>query len=324
MSTKTDILTILENQRESFLSGQELAEQLNISRNSVWKAIKSLQEDGHSIHAVQNKGYRLDENSDLLSEEGIRLHLPEELKSIGISVFKTLDSTNTQAKKLALEGAPHGTVILGEEQTAGRGRFGKGFVSPPSGGLYMSIILKPTAETAEPQLITVAAAVAACRAIEKESGLTPQIKWVNDLYLNGKKICGILSEAVADFESGTIESIVVGIGINCTTKPESFPKALREIAGSLDAKGLSRNRLAADIIGDILSGFQDLKNPRLMEEYRRRSLMLGREISFERDGETMSALVTGINDMGNLLVRRHDGTELVLLGGEVSLGRLPE
>jgi len=324
MQTKKDVLGVLENERGRYVSGQELASALDISRTAVWKAVKALEADGHKILAVPSKGYRLDAHSDVLSEEGIRAALPEKYRSSPISVFGTLDSTNTQAKKLALDKARHGTLIFAEGQSAGRGRCGRSFFSPSNTGLYMSVILRPERGMSELQMITVAAAVAVCRAIEKQTDQIPRIKWVNDIYLNGKKVCGILTEAVTDFESGGIESIVVGVGVNCATSEDMLPEELRGVAGSIGGGTISRNRLAADIAEGILDTFGKLGDKAIIEEYRERSLMCGREISFVRAGETVLADVTGINDVGNLLVRLKSGEELVLNSGEVSLGYLKE
>ena len=322
MSTKKDVLTILENERERFVSGQELAQTLNISRTAIWKAVKNLEENGHKILAVTNKGYKLDKQSDLLTEEGIRLYLPEKFKSSQIIVLKTTDSTNTQAKKLSLDRAAHGTILLAEEQTAGRGRSGKSFFSPSGAGLYMSIILRPDCNISDPQMITVATAVAVCRAIEKLTEKHPQIKWVNDIFIDGKKVCGILSEAVTDFESGSIESIIVGVGVDCTVTEEMLPEELIFIVGSLGSEELSRNRLAAEIASGVLESFGKLGDGEIIDEYRKRSLMYGKEICFMHDGEMVSAKVTGINDMGNLLVCLKTGEDLVLSSGEISVANI--
>ena len=318
MSTKNDILVVLESERERFVSGQELAEKLNVSRTAVWKAVKSLEDGGHRILAVTNKGYKLNPNSDLLSEEGVQVNLPVKYKSLPITVLDVTDSTNTQAKKLAADGAGHGTTILAEEQTSGRGRYGKSFFSPRGEGLYMSIILKPRVGMAEPQMITIATAVAVCRAIEKLTDKKPQIKWVNDVYLDGKKVCGILTEAVTDFESGGIESIIVGVGVDCATKEESLPPELRDIVGSLGC-AISRNRLAAEILAEILDSFDTLGSGEIIDEYRKRSLMLGKDISFMRGSEHQNARVTGISDFGGLLVCTDSGEDIELQSGEVTI-----
>ena len=322
MSTKNDVLYVLECERGRYLSGQELASRLDISRTAVWKAVKSLEEDGHKILAVTNKGYMLDGSSDMLSEQGIRVNLAEKYAANEIIIMSVTDSTSTQAKKLVMDGAAHGTLVLADEQTAGRGRQGKSFFSPRGEGLYMSIILKPHPNMKELQMITIAAAVSVCQAIEKLTDKKPQIKWVNDLYLDGKKVCGILSEAVMDFESGGIESIVVGVGVDCAINEEAVPEELRGIVGSLETKNLSRNKLAAEIASGILDGFDRLAENSVIDEYRSRSMMLGKYISFQRNNEKLQGIVTGISDSGNLLVRLANGKDLVLNSGEVTIGSL--
>jgi len=323
MSTKNNVLSVLERERDRYISGQELAETLKISRTAVWKAVKSLEEDGHKILAGTNKGYKLEAGSDLLSEEGIRVSLPPKYKNCPITVLNATDSTNTQAKILAMNKAEHGTILLAEEQTEGRGRYGKSFFSPRGAGIYMSVVLKPHAGVVEPQMITIATAVAVCRAIEKLTDKKPQIKWVNDIYLDGKKICGILSEAVTDFESGSVESIVVGIGVDCTTTDAIIPDELRGIIGSLGNEAISRNRLAAEITAGVLDRFEKLGDREIIEGYRKRSFMLGREISFMRGNEKLCATVTGISDSGSLLVRLNSGEAISLNSGEVTIGSLP-
>ncbi|MEA4896528.1 MAG: biotin--[acetyl-CoA-carboxylase] ligase [Oscillospiraceae bacterium] len=318
MSTKNIVLALLESERERFISGMEIAQKLNISRAAVWKAVKSLEEDGHSIIAVTNKGYKLNPESDVLSAEGVRANLPEIYRLLPITVLDNTDSTNTQAKKLAADGAAHGTLILAEEQTSGRGRHGKSFFSPRGTGLYMSVILKPKPGMEEPQLVTAASAVAVCRAIEKLTDKRPGIKWVNDLFLDGKKVCGILTEAVTDFESGGIESIVVGIGVDCSVSEEELPTELQDVVGSIGG-GLSRNRLAAEIATGILDGFGAPVSGEMIGEYRKRSLMLGKLISFTRAGESKNACVTGISDSGGLLVRLENGEDTELQSGEVTV-----
>lgn len=320
MSTKSDILSVLEAERGRYVSGQELAESLGMTRTAVWKAIKALEAQGHKICAVPNKGYKLSEESDVLSRESILQFLPEHLWENQIITYKTLDSTNTQLKKLALDGAAHGTVLLSEEQTAGRGRSGKSFFSPYGTGLYMSVLLRPEKQS-DTQMITVGAAVAVSKAIEEQTGETAGIKWVNDIYIQGRKVCGILTEAAVDFESGGIESVVVGLGINCTTLPESFPEELRLSAGSLSVRGLSRSRLAAAIAREIIEGFgAGYESSVLIDEYRSRSFLTGKTISFQKDGKAQSGRVTGIDDTGGLMLELSGGEVITLHSGEVSLG----
>lgn len=325
MTVKENVRRILEQNRGTAVSGQELAERLEVSRAAVWKAIKALQSEGHTIQATTNKGYRLDPRSDVLSAEGIRSYLPDTLRAQPLTVYKVIDSTNSQAKRLALEGAPHGTILVAEEQSAGRGRRGNAFFSPSGTGIYMSVILRPGAAVREPQRITIHAAVAVSRAIERCTGLHPLIKWVNDLYLDGRKICGILTEAVSDFESGSIESIVVGIGLNVSTKTEAFPAELAEVAGSLTTD-VSRNELIACILEELFAGENnpDGFSPSLMAEYKARSMMPGLTIAYTNaQGET-TGRVRDINEQGNLVVDKPDGSVEILQAGEVRItGGLP-
>lgn len=313
MNTKSDILTILEQNRHRDVSGQELADTLGISRTAVWKAIKALEREGHRITAAPKRGYRL--ANEILSAEGISACLSNNLP---VHYYPVIDSTNTEAKRMAMSGACHGTILVAETQTAGRGRFGKSFYSPESTGLYMSVILKP-GDTAisDAQMITVAAAVVVSQAIEELTGQQPGIKWVNDLYLGDKKICGILTEAVSDFESGRVESIIIGIGINCATT--DFPEELTNIAGSLGDSTLSRNRLAALIADGLVNNFSRINDPEIITEYKSRSIMLGKTITYLQSGTEHTAVVLDINDKGNLVVRNADNLVDIISSGEVSI-----
>ncbi|MEG1870124.1 MAG: biotin--[acetyl-CoA-carboxylase] ligase, partial [Oscillospiraceae bacterium] len=214
MSVKSSVLQMLEANRGNSVSGQQLANELGVSRSAVWKAIKALETDGYAIEAVTNKGYLLASSNDLISAEGINNYLAAQYKKLPITALKTVSSTNTHARMMAANGAKHGTIVVSEEQTNGKGRMGRTFFSPEGSGIYMSIILRPNTHTTNAVFITTAAAVAVCRAIAKLTVAKPTIKWVNDIILRDKKICGILTEAVTDFENGMVESVVVGIGIN--------------------------------------------------------------------------------------------------------------
>jgi len=313
MNTKSDILTILEQNRHRDVSGQELANTLGVSRTAIWKAVKALEREGHRITAAPKRGYRL--ANEVLSAEGISACLNSPLP---VHFFPVIDSTNSEAKRMALSGAAHGTVLTAETQTAGRGRFGKSFYSPEGTGLYMSVILKPgDTAVSDAQMITVAAAVVVSEAIEKLTGQKPGIKWVNDLYLNGKKICGILTEAVSDFESGRVESIIIGIGINCSTRV--FPEELTDIAGSLGDGKLSRNRLAALIAEDLISIFSRISDPNIITEYKARSIMIGKTITYLSGNTEHTAVVKDINDRGNLVVEGSEGSVNIISSGEVTI-----
>jgi len=342
MSTKANVLKTLEENKGKTISGEDLANNLNITRAAVWKAIQELRKDGYHIDAVTRKGYCLTQNSDILSVEGILPYVTRSNMADRIHVFKTIPSTNLTTKKMALDGAPFGTVVVAEEQTKGRGRMGRSFHSPPLGGIYMSFILEPRFDMTKSVLITTAASVAVCKAIEEVTGIYCQIKWVNDIYIGEKKICGILTEAVSNFENGHIEHIVLGIGINYSTNTSDFPEELQKTAGSLFGdkdtssnddytkelnSGITRNRLIAEIINQVLDVNENLVSRGFIPEYKRRSLVLGKEILIIPPGakgernfaEGTSASALDIDQDGGLVVRYQDGSIDTLNSGEISI-----
>lgn len=294
--------------------------------------------------------------------------LPEKIDSSGkVYVYDTLRSTNDTAKELALKGAENGTVVLAEEQTGGKGRLGRSFYSPLGRGIYMSVILRDEKYQSEksacgaalglrekkksgdimavlrenlgPLNITAAAAVAVCRAISEVCGAECSIKWVNDVYLCGKKICGILTEAQASAGSGMIDSLVVGIGINCIGMEEDFPPELRKRAGTIAASAsIGRNKLAAAVVCELLhcayGGGSDPQKTDVLDEYRRRSMLIGEEIyifrnacggkgaGLDENGQPLTGIpakAIGISDEGGLIVLYEDGKKDVLTDGEVSV-----
>lgn len=314
MTVKDNLLNILENSNGKALSGQELADSLGVSRTAVWKAMKGLREQGFEIEAVQKRGYRLIKSGDLLTAEGVRAYLPKELKNNKIIVLKSVDSTNTYAKKSAADGAENGTVILAERQTAGRGRRGNSFYSPDKKGLYMSVIFRHNRFKENPDLFTVCAGCSVCAAIETLTEKKPLIKWVNDIYLEGKKICGILSEATLDIESNAVDNVVVGIGVNLTT--DDFPTEIQNKAGALNVN-ISRNRMAAEIIAQLYRCLERSREKNL-EDYKAHSLVLGKEVHFIQNGASRSGKATDIDEKGQLIVITDKGRE-ILNSGEISV-----
>ncbi len=323
MSSKSSILRILEQQKGSHVSGEDLAKQLQISRSAVWKAINELKKEGYQITAVPNRGYCLDPSSDRLSPEGVESYLTEVVWAGNIHVYQLLESTNVTARQLALDGAPHGTVVLAEEQSAGRGRMGRRFASPKHTGIYMSVLLRPHWSAEDSLLITTAASVAVCRAVEQTTGKSAQIKWVNDVYLEGRKVCGILTEAVTDLESGGIESIILGIGVNFSTALADFPEELQHKAGSLFEKPpehLDRNRFAAILIQEVMALCDTLTSRSFLNEYRERSLVLGKTVQVLPFGkQAYPAKAVDIDEQGGLVLALADGSKQVLRSGEVSI-----
>ena len=328
MATKDLVLAELEKAMGGDVSGEELAAALGLSRAAVWKAIRALREEGLPIQAAPNRGYRLPAGSDVLSARGIAAWLGDPEAARLIHVYPELESTNLTAKRLAAEGAPAGTAVLAERQTAGRGRRGRRFYSPPGGGVYLTVVLRPEQlTTANAALITTAASVAVGRAVEEVTGCRPEIKWVNDLFFQGKKICGILTEAVTDCESGTIEHVVVGAGVNLYDFRADCPPEVREVAGGLlegPVPGITRNRLAAAMIRQMGCIGRWIAERSYLEEYRQRSMVLGRRVAVVRpDGREEPARALGIDDAGGLVVEKPDGTRETLRSGEISIRRLP-
>jgi BirA family biotin operon repressor/biotin-[acetyl-CoA-carboxylase] ligase len=235
-----------------------------------------------------------------------------------LQVYQVIDSTNTAAKLLAKNGAPHGAVVIAAQQTAGRGRQGRIFYSPPDAGLYLSIILRPHISAEESLLITPAAAVAVARAIAHTTGVQVQIKWVNDLYYQGKKLCGILTESALDGYGG-VAYAVLGIGINLLNK--NFPPELQEIATSLAAAGTQpdRNLLAAAILSEFDKIYVHLEDKEFLEEYRSRSCVIGKQVALVYGEKQQTVMVHAIDDHANLVVSGTDGVPFLVGCGEVSL-----
>lgn len=324
MSTKTRVLALLEAQRGDSISGERLAGMLGISRNAVWKAVKELQKDGYRIVAVTNKGYCLSDENDILSIPGIKPFLSPKSQPYAnqIEIFKSLESTNKTAKEMAVAGAAHGTVIISDCQTMGRGRYSRNFFSP-AGGLYMSLVLRPEGLRFEnPTAVTAFAAVAVCEAIESVCPKVPEIKWVNDIFLDGKKVCGILTEAVTDFESGGLDWVVLGIGINVTTPTEEFPAELQSLATSLYPEekipGV-RNKLAAQIINRILGFEIPPKEPEIFEKYKKRLMVLGKKITVIQNQTEFRATAMDIDSAGHLIVKKESGEIISLSSGEIRI-----
>lgn len=328
MNVKEKVLEVLEEQKGESISGSELAAELGVSRNAVWKAVKNLQEDGYAITAVTNKGYCLKPENDILSVQSISKYLLPELKGLQLEVYQSIDSTNIKAKEYAAAGKSEGMIIIAETQTAGRGRMGRSFYSPPESGVYISFLFRPHFTAQESLFLTTAAAVAAAEAIEEVSGNRAEIKWVNDVFCHGKKVCGILTEASVNVENSMLEYAVTGIGFNVREPENGFPEAIRDVAGpifqSVDDTGLAatdgeaRSRIAAGMINHFWQYYQHLTERSFMPEYKRRSFLLGQEVRTVSEPPIVGVAVD-IDDDGHLILELKDGSRKVLSSGEVSV-----
>lgn len=317
MSTKSRLLKLLEQEKGRYLSGESLAEQLQVSRTAVWKAIQSLRQEGYEIQAVTNKGYALDKACDVLSAEAIQSGL--EHPEVKVQVFREIASTSLAMKQMALENKlPHGSVVVANGQTKGKGRKGRDFYSPKNTGLYLSVLLYPDKTVRESLELTAQAAVAVCRAVEKCCKISLNIKWVNDLYLEEKKVCGILTEAVTDLETGEIEFVVVGIGLNLKSPEGGFPEKIQQKAGVVLAEGepVDRNLLAASIVNELL---KETEKRGIPQEYIKNNLVPGRTICLVQERDRRIVKAEKILPDGRLLIRNEQGREEILSGADVSL-----
>ena len=318
MSTKNDVLrTLME--AEGSISGERLARRLGVSRNSVWKAIEQLRQEGYTIEAATNRGYRLSAAPNRISQPEIERWLTSRTIGARMELHSLLDSTNTRAKALAATGAPHGYLVIAESQSGGKGRMGRSFFSPEHSGVYITYVLRPKMLAERAVMITSLAAVAVARAIEALADVDVKIKWVNDLYINGRKVCGILCEASIDFESGGLEYAVLGIGINVTKM--AFPEELKDIATSIEnecSAPVSRSRLIAEISNQLEALWDQLQTGEFMAESRARSNVIGRDVLVIRGDERFMARALDIDEAGRLVIRARDTVSRVG-SGEISL-----
>lgn len=321
MSVKERLLPLLSDSAKEYLSGEEAARLLGVSRSAVWKAVTALKEDGYNIEAVTNRGYRLIEGGDVLSAAEIKKHLGDLSDRLEIETRHTVTSTNAILKERAAEGAPEGTVLAAEEQTAGRGRFTRRFFSPSGSGVYLSVLLRPRLSAENAALITTAAAVAVAEAAEELSGRKTEIKWVNDVLADGKKICGILTEASLNLESGELDYAVLGIGLNVYEPDGGFPEEIADIAGPIFKErgaGL-RGKLTAEVLKRFFKYYDSLDERLFLEAYRERCIVIGKQITVLSDGGSRPALALGVDGNCRLKVKYPDGKEDCLSSGEISV-----
>lgn len=322
MSVRESVLRALEQARGVRLSGGRLAAQLGVSRAAVHKAIGVLRNEGLAIDGVPGEGYRLAPDDDSLTAPGIHALLETEHIGQHIEIASQVSSTNTLMKQQFFD-RPHGFVLLAESQTNGRGRLGRAFSSPAGSGIYMSILLHPTLPLTQIQFVTIAAAVAVAQAIEQTAGFRPQIKWVNDVLMQGRKLCGILTEATIEGESGTVSSLVVGIGINLYPN-EAWPEDVRAVAGALSEFGQAPRRavLTAAVLSHFEHAYTMLENgnhAELLERYRNRLCCVGKPVTVLCPTDTYEADCIGLDDNGHLLVRDRQDNINTLSSGEISI-----
>lgn len=320
MTTREQLLTLLEENPGTYFSGEEIARRLGVSRAAVWKAMKVLRQEGLPIDAVTNRGYRLAPASDILSPQALSGYLP--FPADRLTVLKQVSSTNSWIRERAEEGAPEGTTVVANCQSAGRGRYGRSFYSPGDTGIYLSILLRPDQYTLlQVPTLTAVAAVTLCQAIQEVCAVSPQIKWVNDIFLEGKKVCGILSQASIGMESGCMDYAVLGVGINLYPPREPFPPELASIAGwILDAPSPGcKNRLAGTFLSRFWQVYTHPQPEEILREYRSRSLILGKPITVSEGQHSYKAKALDIDQDFRLVVEPEDGEIRRLSYGEVHI-----
>lgn len=317
---KAKILRLL-NHTDGYISGQELCEKMGVSRTAIWKVMNQLKEEGYVIDSVSNKGYQLVKSPDLVTSYAIQSHLDTTCMGNQIYYYKELGSTNIKAKELANEVDCHGSLIITEQQNAGRGRRGRTWVSPSGSGIWMSLVLEPSFLPAHASMLTLVAAMAVAKAMNQVTNVKAQIKWPNDIIVNHKKVCGILTEMSCELDF--IHYVVIGIGINANT--EEFPEGIRKIATSL-AMQVGQKVQRAELVAAVLKAFEDYYDlfvqtedmSLLREEYN--ELLVHRNKTIKIMGqEEYQATALGIDKLGRLIVQCEDGEEKSILSGEVSV-----
>lgn len=318
---KEEILRLLRS-ADGYISGQELCNRFGVSRTAVWKAINQLKEAGYEIEAQQNKGYKLMAAPDLMTEAEIKSLMHTDWVAKEVLYFDTIDSTNTKAQELAEKGYPSGTLVVADKQDSGKGRRGRSWVSPSGTGIFMTLMIKPDINPNNASMLTLVAALAVAKAITSVTGEEAMIKWPNDIVVNSKKVCGILTEMNAQFDY--INHIVVGIGINVHN--ESFPEEISQMASSLMIEAGGKRFHRAQIIAETMSYFeryydtflktQDLSA--LVREYDELLVNRNKSVRVLDPKEPFDGKAMGITPKGELIVDTWESRKLVS-SGEVSV-----
>lgn len=318
MNIKQQVLEVLIKNKGNYASGQKIAKAIHCSRNAVWKSVKSLQDDGFEISSVTGKGYCLEE-SDVFSPEIINRYLDSPLE---IKMYQSLPSTNTAIKQAAQQGKEEGFVVIAQQQTQGKGRLGRSFYSPADSGIYFSVLLRPKISLEDSVLLTTAAAVAVVRAIKQVTGKQASIKWVNDVFLNSKKICGILTQASVDFESGMLQYAALGIGLNIFKPKDGFGE-IENIADSIFPSNIINKdikaRLSAYILNEFFKIYRQLPGRDFLQYYKEHCFIINKKIQVINADKKFSATAVDINDKAHLIVKLNDGTLMELPSGEISI-----
>ena len=319
MSEKEAILKLLFFYSSDYITAETFSRKLGINKSSIYQHIQALRLEGYNIEGCTNRGYRLSSSSDVFTAETISKYYkinPEKIR-----IFSSLPSTNLTAKEMASLGAPEGTVIIAETQTAGRGRMERNFFSPAKSGLYMSVILRPALAPSDALQITALSAVAVSETIETFTDASAQIKWVNDVYIKGKKVCGILAESSVNPKAERLDYIVLGIGVNLFEPKGLFPNEIQSIAGAVFNEPFpdARSKFTARLLENIFKYYELQDKKDVFQKYKERSFLTGKEVNVNNFTSIFPANVLDINDDFSLKIALSDGTVQNLSSGEVSV-----
>lgn len=320
---KEEIIKLLKENENNFISGEKISESLGITRAAIWKYMKAIKEDGYEIESVSRKGYKLISSPDLLTLDEINPNLHTKYIGRKVVYFDSIDSTNNEAKKLASLGENEGAVVIAEEQKMGRGRLGRQWISPKYKGIWMSLILRPDINPIHISKITQVAAAAVCKALI-DLHIDVAIKWPNDIVLNNKKVCGILTEMSG--ELNRVNYVIVGIGINVNIEAEEFEEDVKKIATSLKIevkKHIERKKLVASILNNFEELYEEFtsnesidKSIKICKEY---SALIGKEVKIIERGNEIICKVIDLSKEGRLIVEHDNGRIEEIISGEVSV-----
>ncbi len=319
------VLRELRESKEEYLSGEELSEKLGVSRTAIWKYIKQLKDLGYSIESFSKKGYKLVPVQDILNEYEIKYGLDTKIIGNRIEYFREIDSTNKYAKKVAYEGCEEGYLIVANSQTLGRGRLGRTWQSAENKGIWMSIVLKPQIAPQDIHIITLGASIAVSKAIKISTGIETGIKWPNDIILNQKKTCGILTEMNAEVER--VNFIVLGIGINVNQDEQDFDEEIKDKATSLKINTLDKKIInRSDIIKEVLLQLEEIyfmikegKTSEIINMWKALSVTMGKKVRVESKEYVYIGKAVDVLGDGRLIIECDDGQMREVLSGEISV-----
>jgi BirA family biotin operon repressor/biotin-[acetyl-CoA-carboxylase] ligase len=320
-----EILRLLKEDSSRFLSGQEISRRLKVTRTAVWKRVNHLRALGYKIESLTRSGYRLIQAPDLLTPSEIRPLLTTKWMGRTIHYFQSIDSTNSKAYQLALQGAKEGEVVIAESQVEGKGRLGRRWFSPSFLNLYLSLILRPPIPPHRASLITLMAAVATADAIQNYSGLLPQIKWPNDVLLRGRKVAGLLNEIQSEMDR--IHFVILGIGVNLNMDAKMFPKEIRTMATSLKRemeKNISRKDFLLSLLAALeiwYATFLREGDRPVLEAWRGRAKIEGKRVNVSSFGENLSGVAVDIDSDGALILETEEGELRRIVAGDVEYSR---